>query len=425
MLDRDLLVVRNPGLSLGWDAKGAVVVREDLSEKAQAESWERVRLLGLFGEPVRVGEVLDRMGENETGAFAHLVQELLSRGWLVPGSGPVQRQSQPRGRRAFSEYPPRASTDFVCYVRPSIHWQMVGDLVRTEAFRRCLETVLEPGDKVLEIGCGTGILSYLAARAGASKVWAVEASELADTARQMLAASGVGDRVEVIRGVSFGIELPERADLLITETVGHYGFDEGLIQVAADARERLLKPGGTIVPSRMRLIAAPVSCPEFHRDHVEVWRDGPFGFDCSPMAQKALDMSYVAALSDSDRLAEASDLLEIELGTRPKDPLVGETELVISRFGTVSGLGIWFVTDLGPEVALSSLETSHWLAGFLPLPVPFMVFAGERLRASVSFQWVLEGGPVRWQWAGGVDGDPTRTFEGQAISPEEGYTPGR
>ena len=86
------------------------------------------------------------------------------------------------------------------YAELEVHRTMICDRVRTEAFRRAIESVVRPGDVVLDVGAGSGILSVFAARAGAARVYAVERTTVAVVAQELAAANGVAEIVQVIHG---------------------------------------------------------------------------------------------------------------------------------------------------------------------------------------------------------------------------------
>src|SRR6201999_2949600 len=109
---------------------------------------------------------------------------------------------------------------------------------------------------------GTGILGLLACRAGAARVYAIDDGGMAQPAREIVRENHLEDRVRVVRGFSQHVELPERADVLVTDQIGHFGFDAGIVEFVADARRRLLKPDARLVPSRIDLLVAPVEVPD-------------------------------------------------------------------------------------------------------------------------------------------------------------------
>lgn len=74
---------------------------------------------------------------------------------------------------------------------------------------------------MLDIGCGTGILSMFAAKAGASKVFAVECSSIVDYARKIVEANNFKDVITIIQGKVEEVELPvEKVDIIISEWMG-------------------------------------------------------------------------------------------------------------------------------------------------------------------------------------------------------------
>src|SRR5664279_4869594 len=103
------------------------------------------------------------------------------------------------------------------YAEFEVHRTMIRDQVRTEAFRRAIDSVVSPGDIVLDVGAGSGILSLFAARAGAARVYAVEQTSIAVLAQQLAAANGVAEIVQVIQGDILDVEPPERVDVLVSE----------------------------------------------------------------------------------------------------------------------------------------------------------------------------------------------------------------
>jgi protein arginine N-methyltransferase 1 len=127
------------------------------------------------------------------------------------------------------------------------HFNMLNDVDRTGAFEEAIDLVVPDGGKVVELGGGTGVLSFFAARR-AARVWCVELNpELADVARTLLHANGA-DTVEVIQtdGVSF--VPPEPVDVVICEML-HVGLlREKQIQVLAAFTQNYLDRHGPPLP---------------------------------------------------------------------------------------------------------------------------------------------------------------------------------
>ena len=143
------------------------------------------------------------------------------------------------------------------------HLSMLQDAHRMDAFRRAIDASVQPGDVVVDLGCGTGVLSFMACEAGAAKVYAIEGGPVIDAARELAADNGFADRIEFLEGWSLEVGIPEPADVLISETLGNAGLDEGIVAWTADARERLLRPGAVLLPQRVRVwVAAAESLGE-------------------------------------------------------------------------------------------------------------------------------------------------------------------
>jgi predicted RNA methylase len=95
------------------------------------------------------------------------------------------------------------------YAEIEVHRTMICDRIRTDAFRRAINSVVRPGDIVLDVGAGTGILSLFAAQAGAARVYAVEQTTVAVLAQELVSLNGFTDTVKVIQGDILDVELPE------------------------------------------------------------------------------------------------------------------------------------------------------------------------------------------------------------------------
>ncbi|CBY00477.1 hypothetical protein LEMA_P016070.1 [Plenodomus lingam JN3] len=180
---------------------------------------------------------------------------------------------------------------FESYKGNSIHREMIEDRVRTEGYRDFIEKNLEVfKDKVvLDVGCGTGILSLFSARAGAKKVFAVDNSGIVTRAKEIIAKNGYADRIEVIQGrvEDFNTQRligKEKVDIIISEWMGYGLLFEGMLDSVLRARDMYLKPDGILVPSHCNIRLAPISDADWIADSTseKFWKD-VYGFDFSPM----------------------------------------------------------------------------------------------------------------------------------------------
>ena len=153
-------------------------------------------------------------------------------------------------------------------------------------------TVVRPGDVVLDVGAGSGILSVFAARAGAARVYSVEATSVAVLAQELAHANRVADIVRVIQGDIADVELPEPVDVIVSEWLGGFGIDEGMLVPVITARDRWLKPGGTMIPDSVTAWVALV-----HDAHLgqtlEFLRSDPYGIELGGLVEKTVnEISY-------------------------------------------------------------------------------------------------------------------------------------
>lgn len=280
------------------------------------------------------------------------------------------------------------------------HQPLLEDEERVRAFAAAIRTAVRPGDVVLEVGSGTGVLAVLAARAGARRVYAVERTGLAEVAAAVARENGVGSKVRVIEGDTLAIRLPERADLLITETLGHLGLEEGLGAIVRDARRRHLQPGARVLPCRLRLHVAPLALPAFSREVLAPWRrlSGAAGQGFAQACRRI----YKIRWHEGDCLAPPAVIWDIDFGagTGPPPRLAGAVAFRDLREGLLAGFGASFEAELAPGHLLSSRQGTTWRPVFLPLPTAVSMGRATALRLRLAF---AERGPgCRVTWSGVV-----------------------
>ena len=196
---------------------------------------------------------------------------------------------------------------------------MLQDTVRTSLYQFA---ILENkgdfrGKRVLDVGAGTGILSFFAAHAGASKVYAVEASGMARNAEKLAKSNGLGDVVTVLNERVEEVTLDERVDVLISEPLGIALVNERMIESYLIARDTLLKPGGKMFPDRATLYAAPFTDDALYNEQFQkasFWTQPNFyGVDLAPLKSEALEFYFsqpvVGPMAAQSLTAPASSML--------------------------------------------------------------------------------------------------------------------
>ncbi|GAB4839645.1 Probable protein arginine N-methyltransferase 6 [Ancistrocladus abbreviatus] len=140
---------------------------------------------------------------------------------------------------------------FQSYSHLGIHEEMIKDRVRTDTYRNAIFQYQDSiaGKVVVDVGCGTGILSIFCAQAGAKRVYAVDASDIAVQANEVVKANNLSDTVIVLHGRVEDVEIDEEVDVIISEWMGYMLLYESMLGSVITARDRWLKPGGLILPS--------------------------------------------------------------------------------------------------------------------------------------------------------------------------------
>jgi protein arginine N-methyltransferase 1 len=281
------------------------------------------------------------------------------------------------------------------------HRELLADEKRTLAYRDAIRQTVKPGDIVVDLGSGSGILSYLACEAGAGHVYAIDNGHMADVVTYMARHLGLSDRLTVFHQLSTNVELPQRADVLVTETMGCLGYDEHMLGYIVDARKRLLRPGAAIIPRSVALHVVPVELPEIYKRHIAFWGEPLYGFDLSPMRFFASNSLGYVQLDLTAGIAAEAQLIDVHFRTHETTLVSGQTTFTAERDATVHGFGAWFTTTLSEGVSFSTREprATHWAQVFLPLEGPLTVAGGDEIRLDLG----TDDGKV-WRWRGTVAG---------------------
>lgn len=154
-----------------------------------------------------------------------------------------------KGVSAFNERTEESSAMqyFQFYGYLSQQQNMMQDYIRTSTYQRAiLGNLSDFKDKVvLDVGAGSGILSFFAIQAGAKKVYAVEASNMANHAELLVAANNLSDKIIVIAGKIEEIDLPEHVDCIVSEPMGYMLYNERMLETYLHAK-KWLSPGNCL-----------------------------------------------------------------------------------------------------------------------------------------------------------------------------------
>lgn len=276
------------------------------------------------------------------------------------------------------------------------HRAMLADTRRVDGYHDAIQAVVREGDVVVDVGAGTGLLSFFACQAGARRVFAIESGPIVSIARQLCEANGFADRVEFLAGHSSQVTLPEPVDVLVTETLWNFGIGEGMLGFLEDARRRFLKPGARVLPERLELYMAPLQSDDF-RARLDEWPHDRHGLDFSAMRPYAMQQVQVPRVGPDGFLADPVELTRLDLRGPLGTEIGAETEFTISRDGTLHGFAGWFEAELGGGVRIDNVppaEGSSWAHVFFPVEQPVSVEPGDPV--SIRVDTVANG--TTWRW---------------------------
>jgi protein arginine N-methyltransferase 1 len=206
---------------------------------------------------------------------------------------------------------------FDSYAHFGIHEEMLKDEVRTLTYRNSMwhNKHLFKGKIVLDVGCGTGILSMFAAKAGAEHVYGIDMSGIVEQAKQIVEKNGLGDKVTIIRGKMEDIVLPvAKVDIIISEWMGYCLFYESMLDTVLYARDKYLAPDGLMFPDRATLYVCAIEDRQYKDDKINWW-DEVYGFDMSCIKHVALQEPLVDVVDRNQVVTNSCLLREIDLQT--------------------------------------------------------------------------------------------------------------
>jgi len=314
----------------------------------------------------------------------------------------VDKIKEDKGVSIFSERTEESSASqyFQFYGYLSQQQNMMQDFIRTSTYQKAiLDNPADfSGKVILDVGAGSGILSFFAQQAGAKRVYAVEASSIAVHASKLVAANKVDDVIKVLSGKIEEIQLPEQVDVIISEPMGYMLLNERMLETFLHAK-KFLKPGGKMFPTRGDLHVAPFTDEALYMEQfnkVNFWYQEYFhGVNLSSLRDPAMTEYFRQPIVDTFDInictaktqrhvidfqtSHETDLHRIEI------PL----EFHMLQSGTVHGLAFWFdVAFIGSNATiwLSTAPTqplTHWYQVRCLLSQPIFAKQGQLLTGKV------------------------------------------
>jgi len=307
----------------------------------------------------------------------------------------------------------------------SLHFygEMIADALRTDPHVEALRQRVKPDSVVLDLGCGPGLFALLACKFGARRVYAVETDNAINIAREAAVANGFADRIEFFQKMSTEVSLPEPATIIISDLRGVLPWFTQNVTTIIDARERLLAPGGVLIPRRDLLWATVVEAPQQFQEIVGPWQDKKFEVDLSAGVPKITNTWRKTTIKPEGFLSEAVCCATLDYTEVVSPDLSAKTLWRVRRTGTAHGVAVWFDADLTDGIGFSNHPAAPALIygqAFFPFPRPVAVREGEQVKVKLRADHVQND--YVWSWTTDFVDQKIRfeqsTFYGAPLSTE-------
>lgn len=286
---------------------------------------------------------------------------------------------------------------------------MLNDRPRQDAYRTAIHSNRElfAGKTVLDVGAGTGILSIFCAQAGASKVYAVEASNIAQLAREIVRDNGFENVIEVhqtkiedfqLKADTSAGENQRQIDIIVSEWMGFYLMHEGMLDSVLFAREKFLKSTGTMFPQTAAILVAPCAVPSLFDDWTQFDGVKMQAFAAALREQKSMKPEIM--LTPTENLLHNGTVMAWfdlnEVTTADLEEFQFNEVIVAQRQGQYQGICVWFdvtfpTNDDSDPVTLSTApaaEATHWKQTVIILPNQYQEAVEEN--EPIAFHLVMK-----------------------------------
>lgn len=287
--------------------------------------------------------------------------------------------------------------------------KMMADNSRVEAYVTALRHTVKPGSVVVDLGCGPGVLALVACQLGARRVFAIETDNAIQIGRNAAREYGLTDRIEFIQGFSTSVNLPERADIIVSDLRGVLPLFAHHLPSIIDARSRMLAPGGRLIGKCDRLWAAMVETPAMYSELVRPWEQNYQDVVLSSGRNLAVNNWSKTRVLPEEVLTDSVCWRELDYYRIDEINVCENVSFSVTRSGTTHGLILWFDAELLDGVGFSNAPGNELIYSnaFFPLQQPVNVEAGDQI--NVRLQAQLIGDDYTWRW------DTTISSKGNTI----------
>ena len=271
---------------------------------------------------------------------------------------------------------------------------------RLTQYERAIAAVVRQGDVVLDLGTGSGLLAVLACRAGARRVYAIEASDAVQIGTLITSTTEFAERIEFVHATSQKVALSEQVDVIVGDIHDTFGFQPGGLASIMDVRDRLLKPGGTLIPQATELMIAPLEAAALYAREIDVWNGCVHGVGLSSIRPFAVSHVHPGRFDSDQLLSPAAAIGTLDLARATSLHFSGSAVTTIHRDGIAHGLCGCFVTTLAGDIRMGNVpgdsSTTNFAQAFFPFDQSVPVAAGDEVSISIDSH---DGHIARWRAA--------------------------
>lgn len=280
---------------------------------------------------------------------------------------------------------------FNSYAHFDIHHEMLSDKVRTESYRDALlkNSSQLSGKNVLDLGCGTGILSMFAAKAGA-KVTGIDMSEVIYHAMDIVKENKMEKSVRLCKGRLEDTDFEEKFDFIVSEWMGYFLLFEGMLDSVLYARDNHLNPGGFLLPNRCTMHICALEDIETYEKLIKFW-DNVYGFKMSCMRKEVNKEASTVVVKSENIITSSGQIADFDLMTisAADTEFTKDFSLKSLREGQITGIVGYFDTffDMNNPVEFSTgphVTPTHWRQTVFYLPEPIKVIEGQMVEGTIS-----------------------------------------
>lgn len=204
--------------------------------------------------------------------------------------------------------------------------------------------------------------------------------------------NGFADKITIIKGKMEEVELPvEKVDIIISEWMGYFLLYESMLDTVLFARDKYLRPGGLILPSKVSLYLAAIEDYQYKRSKLAFW-DNVYGMNMMCMKKVAISEPLVDSVASEQVISSECKILELNLHTVTPAELnfSHKYSVMIDKSDKIHGVVAWFdaeFNNLKEPIKLTTSpynKTTHWRQTIFYLEEEVNAKAGYELHGSIA-----------------------------------------